>query len=59
MPDKIRNKAKKIESYKDITDEDRKLREKEKEDGMQAWRDEQARQDQNTKKDWRRKKKPG
>ena len=50
MPDKIRNKAKKIESYKDITDEDRKLREKEKEDGMQAWRDEQARQDQNTKK---------
>jgi len=50
LPDKIRNKAKKIESYKDITDEERKLREKEKEEAMQAWRDEQARQDQNTKK---------
>ncbi len=47
LPDKIRNKAKKIGSYKDITDEDRKLREKEKQDGMKAWRDEQARQDQN------------
>lgn len=50
LPDKIRNKAKKIESHKDITDEDRKLWEKEKQDGMQAWRDEQARQDQNAKK---------
>ena len=49
LPDKIRNKAKKIESYKDITDEDRKLREKEKQDKMKAWRDEQARQDQNAK----------
>ncbi len=47
LPDKIRNKAKKIGSYKDITDEDRKLREKEKQDEMKAWRDEQARQDQN------------
>ena len=50
LPDKIRNKAKKIGSYKDITDEERKLREKEKQDGMQAWRDEQAKQDQNIKK---------
>jgi len=50
LPDKIRNKAKKIESHKDITDEGRKLRKKEKEDGIQAGRDEQARQDQNTKK---------
>lgn len=50
LPDKIRNRAKKIGSYKDITDEERKLREKEKQDGMQAWRDEQARQDQNIKK---------
>jgi len=50
LPDKIRNKAKKIEGSKDIMDEDRKLRTKEKEEGMQAWRDEQARQDQNTKK---------
>jgi hypothetical protein len=49
LPDKIRNKAKKIESDKDITNEDRKLREKEKQDGVKAWRDEQARQDQNTK----------
>jgi len=50
LPDKIRNKAKKIESHKDITDEGRELRKKEKEDGIQAGRDEQARQDQNTKK---------
>ena len=50
LPDKIRNKAKKIESHKDITDEDRKLQEEEKQDKMQAWRDEQARQDQNAKK---------
>ena len=50
MPDKIRNKAKKIESHKDITDEGRELRKKEKEDGIQAGRDEQARQDLNTKK---------
>jgi len=49
LPDKIRNKAKKIESYKDITDEERKLREKEKQDKMQVWKDEQARQDQNSK----------
>jgi hypothetical protein len=41
--------AKKIGSYRDITDEDRKGWEKEKEDAMQAWRDEQARQEQTTK----------
>ena len=50
LPDKTNNKAKKSENYKDITDDDRKLWEKEKEDGMHAWKDEQARQDQNTKK---------
>jgi len=50
LPDKIRNKAKKIESYKDITDEDRKRWEKEKEDAMQAWRDSQATEDERRKK---------
>jgi len=50
LPDKIRNKAKKIGSYKDITDEDRKRWEKEKEDAMQAWRDSQATEDERRKK---------
>ena len=50
LPDKIRNKAKKIESYKDINNEDRKRWEKEKEDAMQAWRDSQATEDERRKK---------
>jgi len=41
--------AKKIGSYKDITDDDRKLWQKEKDDAMQAWREEQARQGETTK----------
>ena len=50
LPDKVRNKAKKVDSYKDITDEDRKRWEKEKEDAMQAWRDSQATEDERRKK---------
>ena len=50
LPEKIRNKAKKIESYKDINDEDRKRWEKEKEDAMQAWSDSQATEDERRKK---------
>ena len=50
LPEKIRNKAKKVGSYKDITDEDRKRWEKEKEDAMQAWRDSQATEDERRKK---------
>ena len=50
LPEKIRKKARKIESYKDITDEDRKRWEKEKEDTMQAWRDSQATEDERRKK---------
>jgi flagellar motility protein MotE (MotC chaperone) len=50
LPEKIRNKAKKVGSYKDITDEDRKRWEKEKEDAMQAWRDSQTTDDERRKK---------
>jgi acyl-CoA synthetase (AMP-forming)/AMP-acid ligase II len=50
LPDNIKNRAAKIGSYKDITDEDRKRWKKEKEEGMQAWRDEQVRQDQTARK---------
>jgi hypothetical protein len=50
LPEKIRNKAKKVGSYEDITDEDRKRWEKEKEDAMQAWRDSQATEDEGRKK---------
>jgi len=50
LPDKVRNKAKKVDSYKDITDEDRKRWEKEKGDAMQAWRDSQATEDERRKK---------
>lgn len=48
LPDKIKNKAKKIGSYKDITDEDRKLWKKEKDDRMQPKTDEKERQGQDT-----------
>jgi len=50
LPEKIRNKAKKVGSYDDITDEDRKRWEKEKEDARQAWRDSQATEDERRKK---------
>lgn len=50
LPENIRNKAKKIDSYEYITDEERKLWEKEKQDEMQAWRNERAKQDENTSK---------
>ena len=50
LPEKMRNKAKKVGSYKDMTDEDRKRWEKEKEDAMQAWRDSQATEDERRKK---------
>jgi len=50
LPEKIKAKAKKIDSYRNITDEERKSWEKEKADQMKAWRDSQAAEDESRRK---------
>ncbi len=49
-PEKMKRKAKKIDSYREITDEERKAWEKEKTDQMKAWRDSQAAEEEDRRK---------